>query len=387
MDLRDAVAYHQLVLNAGGARPATQTNYLHYERKLLEALESLGIPPSLDVLTTANVRRTTEWYRENMRHGTSRGGKVAVRQYVERIKTFARFLEAEEIIPPDTLKRLAAPKIDKILRRPYEQSEVAAMWGACRASRNAARDEALLLLLLDTGMRIGEAAALTMDNLRLDDRRAIIGAPGKGRRERIVPLGDGSRRDGGRLIRALRAYLAVRPGSAAPEVFVSDAGYSLSSLAAGQAIQRLGRASGVFNPIPHRLRHTFCTWYLVMFPGDELGLREIVGHLSKNVLSDYVHFAHSIVAERVGRASLSGQWLGATSARSPSPAARQTTVGVPTPNEQPRRVAEPQPRSGRKTASTIEKPESKRNDPDTFNVAKYPREALRYFPPGTPYAF
>ena len=53
-----------------------------------------------------------------------------------------------------------------------------------------------------------------------------------------------------------------------------------------------------------------CTQYLVMFPGDEIGLRRIVGHLSTDVLRSYVHFAQSIIAERAGHASLAEQWLG-----------------------------------------------------------------------------
>lgn len=310
MDLRDAVAYHQLVLNAEGAKPSTQRNYLHYGEVLIEGMVALGIAPALAALDAANVRRVLAWYRGQMHKGTTRGGNVAGRQFVERMKTFAHFLEKEEIIPDGTLRRLTPPRVDKILREPFSQVEVTAMCGACSQSRNPARDEALLLLLLDTGCRIGEAAGLTFDRLNLDEHRAIIGEHGKGRRGRIVPIGDGTKRDGGRVMRALRTYLAVRPASVAAEVFVSEEGYALSPSGASDAIQRLGRDAGVEHPIPHRLRHTMCTQYLVMWPGDELGLRRIVGHLSKGVLADYVHFSQAIIAERAGRASLAEQWLG-----------------------------------------------------------------------------
>lgn len=370
LDLRDAVAYHQLVLNAEGARVTTQRNYLHYEQILLNALEALGIPPTLESLTPSNVRLTLEWYRSNVRD-MGRGGKTAIQQYVLRIKTFARFLENEEILPDNTLRRLTPPRVEKVLRQPFSQAEVSAMWGACRLSRNAARDEALLLLLLDTGMRIGEAASLTLDKLHLDERRAIIGESGKGRRERIVPLGDGAKRDGGRMIRALKTYLSERPDSHALEVFVSSDGYGLSSDAASMAIQRLGKDAGVDHPIPHRLRHTYCTWYMVTWPGDELGLRRIVGHVSKGVLADYVHYSQSIIADRSGRASLAEAWLGSNTARSPAAAPARTpilaTVGAPASNDKPQHaVLHP--------STSLETPTSD----SYFNVQRIPRKAERY---------
>lgn len=309
MDLRDAVAYHQLVLNAEGAALGTQRNYLHYGHMLIEGMAALGIEPTLDALSTANMRSVLQWYRARDKKNASRGGVVGARQFVERVKTLARFLEKEEIIPTDTLRRLAAPRVDKVLREPFDQAEVTAMWGVCRMSRNPARDEAMLLVLLDTGMRPCELATMTLAKLNLDARRAIVGEATKSRRERIVPLGDASKRDGGRVLRALRTYLAIRPECVTPEVFVSSEGRAISSHSASDAMQRLGRMAGVEHPIPYRLRHTFCTWYLVMFPGDEIGLRRIVGHLSQNVLADYVHYSQSIIAERAGRASLAEQWL------------------------------------------------------------------------------
>ncbi len=52
------------------------------------------------------------------------------------------------------------------------------------------RDEVLFLLLLDTGMRIGEACTLMVGHVRLDERVIVVGGDGKGRRERLVPIGN-----------------------------------------------------------------------------------------------------------------------------------------------------------------------------------------------------
>src|SRR5438132_7839842 len=89
-------------------------------------------------------------------------------------------------------------------------STMQALWSASRQTRSPIRDEALLLLLLDTGARIGELTTLTLDKVRLDERHLVIGLHGKGRRERIVPIGDPTKPDGGPVIRALRAWLKDR---------------------------------------------------------------------------------------------------------------------------------------------------------------------------------
>jgi site-specific recombinase XerD len=312
LDLDNAATYHLQTLAIEGATAATQRQYEFYWDLLIDGMLALHVPLEVASLDTNNVRAVLAWYRDRVNPASSRHGAVSVRTLAARAKTFARFLEREGILPDDTLRTLKVPRVGKILREPYTQIEVNAMWGVARSSRTAARDEALFLLLLDTGMRIGEAATLTIDRLRLDQRQALVGRDGKGRRERLVPMGDGAKRDGGCTVRALRAYLTIRPahGQDAGRLFLSHEGRPLSSEGASRIIQRLGEASGVQNPIAHRLRHTFCTWYLVAFPGDEIGLRRIVGHLSHEVTADYVHFAQSIIADRAGRASLAEQWLG-----------------------------------------------------------------------------
>lgn len=310
MDIRDAVAYHMLLLSAEGASEATMRNYLFHERHLIDFFDAHKIPDDLDAITPALVRAAAEWYRAGQKPGLgTRDGQAVVRQFYQRIKTFVSRLESEGIMKDGTLLRLRPPRIAKVLRQPFTQTEVYALWSACQYSRNAGRDEALFLLLLDTGMRIGEATTLTTSQLHLGDRRAIVGGKGKGRRERLVPLGDNTKRGGGRVITALHGYLRVRPNVSTPNVFLTELGGPLTAVGASEVIFRLGKRARVPNAIPHRLRHTFATQYLVMFPGDEIGLRRIIGHVSHDVLADYAHFAQTTIAERAGRASLAEAWL------------------------------------------------------------------------------
>jgi site-specific recombinase XerD len=303
MDLADCVQYHQLSLQAEGRSPATLRLYLLYERRFLEYLTERRIPPDLDALSSLNVRNATEWFRAERTDG-ARGGQVAVCTFVSTLKTWASFLETEGVFTASPLVRVKRPRVAKVLRQPFSAQEVMALWGATRQTRSPIRDEALLLLLLDSGMRIGEAVTLTLGKLRLDERHVIVGLDGKGKRERLVPIGDPTKRDGGRTIHALRNWLRVRPQSPVEYVFVDRRAFGLSPEAGSNIVKRLGAIAGVPNAIAHRTRHSMATHYLTVNPGDEIGLRRILGHVSDQVLADYVHISQTAIAERAGRSSL-----------------------------------------------------------------------------------
>jgi site-specific recombinase XerD len=313
VNLLDAVSYHQLVLASEGRTEATQRQYLYFEKVFLRYLEREEIKPTLDALNPANVRGALEWYQHQPAIAQrTRGGEVGGMVLVDTMHLFARFLEREEILPDDPLRKMRRVKIAKRLREPFSKVEVVALWGATRSAPTALRDEALLLLLLDTGMRIGEACTITLDKLKLAERQIIVGADGKGRRERIVPVGQIDKRGGGRTLSAIRRYLGYRPDNARGRnrLFLGRDGYPLEAHGGSAVIARLGKIAGIEDAGPHRLRHSFATQYLVTYPGDEIGLRRVIGHISSQILADYVHIAQSIIADRTGRASLAEQWLG-----------------------------------------------------------------------------
>jgi site-specific recombinase XerD len=188
------------------------------------------------------------------------------------------------------------------------------MLAAAEDTRMPERDRLLVLLLLDSGARISEVMGLQLADVRLDSR--IIRVLGKGNRERTIPIGTPTQSDGGPLFRAYRAWLKVReqriarvPERAGSAVFLTPNNFPLTAEGGTELIKRLGDSAGVEDATPHRFRHTFCTVYLTQFPGDEIGLRRIVGHLSKDVLTDYVHLAEQAIAQRAGRVSPTQHWL------------------------------------------------------------------------------
>jgi site-specific recombinase XerD len=312
LDLLDAASYHQLALNSAGRSPRTLQLYLLYQKRFLEYLEARNIPPALDALNAVNVRQAVLWFQQ--RQVGPRRGEVATGMFLNVLKTWAGFLEQEGVWETSPLRRVRRMKVRKLERQPYTRAEVNAILHACDTSRQPDRDRLLVLLLLDTGGRISEITGLRLGDVRTDLRSVRV--LGKGNRERTIPVGVPTQPDGGPLFRALRQWLRTRdtltarhPDRSGDRLLLTFLGYPLVSEGATEVIRRLGDAAGVDGAIPHRFRHTYATLYLTKYPGDETGLRRIMGHLSRDVMSDYAHIAQNSIAQRAGRVSPAAMWL------------------------------------------------------------------------------
>lgn len=312
VDLNDAVTYHQLVLASEGRSQKTSRLYLLYQKRFLEFLQSRSIPPTLDALNALNVRQAVLWFQQ--RQVGTRGGVVATGMFLSVLKTWAMFLEREGIWETSPLSRVRPVKVRRFERQPYTVTEVGAMLNACTSSHMPERNRFLILLLLDTGARISEITGLRLEDVSFSTKS--IRVLGKGNRERTIPIDDPQQSDGGPTWRAYRAWLKVRaaqaerlPGRAGDKVFLTAAGYPLTGPGATDIVKRLGAVAGVQGAISHRFRHTFATQYLTMHPGDESGLREIMGHLSNEVMRIYTHLSRAAVRMRMGAVSLSSKWL------------------------------------------------------------------------------
>lgn len=297
--LDDAIQLHALALQAEGRSIHTQKQYLAYEQRFLNWLEQHGKPLTIESLAPVNVSEFLAAYRSEKHPRRRRGGEVAVRAASDILKRLGQVLEDQGVIDENPLRRMRRPRIAQILRQPFTQVELVALHAAARRSQQPLRDTALFLLLLDTGMRIGEACGLRLDDVDLVRGQIRIGTQSKGRRERLVPLS--GVRDRAR--KALAAYLERRPEApwADGRVFIGRDGHPLTPEGGHDVIARLGKVAGVDNCFPHRLRHHFATEYLKVHVGDELGLREILGHVSQRVLSSYIHFAGQTIRQRAAR--------------------------------------------------------------------------------------
>jgi integrase/recombinase XerD len=245
---------------------------------------------------------------------------------VVAVRGLHAFALAEGMAPDDPARRVRPPAAPRRLPKAISVAEVerllaAAGGGAAGPAAGAApgpaaagagqagagpvpaggqspaqlRDRALLELLYGTGARISEAVSLDVDDLDLagQDRSAAVPAvvrlSGKGRKQRVVPVGSYARA-------ALDAYLiqgrpvlaaaAVRRGRASPAVFLNARGGRLTRQGAWGVLQAAAARAGLAHVSPHTLRHCFAT-HLLDGGADVRVVQELLGHASVTTTQIY----------------------------------------------------------------------------------------------------
>ncbi len=222
------------------------------------------------------------------------------------------------------MQGIKAPKFETKPFEPHTREEVEALLKACAKSldvrtRNRRefkmhcplmhRNQAILLVLLDTGLRVGELCALDIDAYdektgKLEVKHGRVGgAKGrKGRKGRVVYLGKAARR-------ALWRYLAERDDhmDADAPLFLGHLSRRLRRDTLRQLLRDLGRRASVKNCHPHRFRHTFAVTYL-RSGGDVFTLQAILGHSTLERVQHYARLAQLDVEKAHRKASPADNW-------------------------------------------------------------------------------
>jgi site-specific recombinase XerD len=203
--------------------------------------------------------------------------KATLRGYVRAIKVWVTYLFEEGYIKTNVFAKLKLPKdqvraiqvlSDEELRRIYDAIDPDTM--------NGARLYAIVTLMVDTGLRLGELVGMKLDDIDFKQSRILV--TGKGDKQRFLPFGSTTSK-------ALRRWINMyRPESEEPGVFM------VSDRAVTEAIKRLGQRAGIPRLHCHLFRHTFGTNW-VKQRGDLIALQTIMGHSDIAVTRMYVTLA------------------------------------------------------------------------------------------------
>jgi len=167
------------------------------------------------------------------------------------------------------------------------------------------RDKAMILFLLDTGVRVSELSGLKVKHVDLIAGSALVS--GKGRldsgagRQRLVYFGD-------RVRRAVHRYLQARKkvhGEA--WLFATEDGRQLTRMVIRKHLSRIGERAGVLPCYPHRFRHTFAIFYL-RNGGDVFTLQRLLGHSSLDMVKRYLSIAQTDVEAAHRKAGPVDNW-------------------------------------------------------------------------------
>ena len=306
VDLIEAAEFHRRSLERLQRSPLTLRLYRIYQDAFLAFLVDHDVAPSLDALNPQFVREWQAWMRA--RSTGRRGGAVTEKQGVVTLKTWARFLWDNEVYAYDPLARLKVPRVQKIHRKPFSQDEARRLVQAASAGPNPIRDRALLLLMLDTGCRVGELCAAEVTDVDLVEGAILFRRTKNGHPRRVI-FRVPSKRDGGPALSALRNWLKVREARPGIDtLFTTRERLPLSARRVREIFCELGEAARVANAHPHRTRHSAASEFLAQRPGAEQQLRSRLGHISRQVLDDYITISDRTAAEIAEDASLSHRW-------------------------------------------------------------------------------
>ncbi len=214
----------------------------------------------------------------------------SVHGYVRTLKAFGSWMSEEGYVKRHPFQRLKPPKLPETMLEILSDDEIMALIRAINASSLlGARMYAIVLLLLDTGIRANELCTLTLDNTNLQE--GYVKVCGKGNKERMVPIGGATTKA---LMRYIQAFRPEPVATGVNSVFLSDDSTPLTYSGLSQALRRLGKSANVKRLHAHLFRHTFAVRYL-MNGGDVMTLRLILGHTTLAVTQMYMHLAESHV--------------------------------------------------------------------------------------------
>lgn len=226
-----------------------------------------------------------------LRTGSDGGSSLAARsvsRVISAVRSWHRFLHAEGLAPDDVAAEVSPPAPKAALPKVLSIDQVSELIAHAAVGEEPLdrRDAAFLEFLYGTGARVSEACELAVDDLDFEGRAVRLF--GKGRKERIVPVGQA-------LIDALGDYLTrARPqlsaaGRGAAVVFLNAWGKPLTRQAAGAIVRRHAEAVGLPGPVtPHMLRHSYAT-HLLSGGADVRIVQELLGHADVATTQIYTH--------------------------------------------------------------------------------------------------
>ena len=213
--------------------------------------------------------------------------KSTIARRLASLRSFFRFGQREGWTKANPAKPLRNPRKSRVLPHFLSSDDVGLLLGAPgKDDPQGLRDRAILEVLYSAGLRVSELAGLNAADLDLPG--SSVRVRGKGRRERIAPIGSYA-------ARALKDWLAVRRVSAREKngpdapVFVNKFGRRLTTRSVGRLLEKHLRATGLDRrTTPHTLRHSFAT-HLLDRGADIRSVQELLGHKSLVTTQIYTH--------------------------------------------------------------------------------------------------
>jgi tyrosine recombinase XerC len=246
---------------------------LNYRIDLEEFFKFLG-PASIETVGYPDLRRFLAQLKgRNLKPRT-------VSRKLSSLRSFFKFLQREKVIQSNPAKLLVTPKLDKPLPHFMSEEETIQLIESPKSGKiNSPRDRAIFEILYSTGIRVSELVGLKVDDV--DFIGNIIKVMGKGKKERMVPIGD-------QALDALKGYMDNRKVES-KSVFLNKNGTRLSDRSVRNIINKYILEQAMAQHVtPHMFRHSFAT-HLLNHGADLRSVQELLGHVNLSTTQIYTH--------------------------------------------------------------------------------------------------
>jgi integrase/recombinase XerC len=265
----------------------------NYSSHTIESYQN-DLKAFVEFIGTENIREPKEVDKGILRgflaHLIDEGySKKSMARKIACLRSFFKFLKRKNFIESNPVLNIRTPKLDKRLPGFLDESAMQRLLDLPdRTTVEGLRAAAILEVFYSTGIRLSELMNLNIEDI--DRHGRLIKVTGKGRKQRIIPIGE-------KAIRSVDEYLQprehrpVRPGASedAQAVFLTDGGKRMYPQIIGNIVKRyIGKVSELEKKSPHVLRHTFAT-HLLNRGADLKAVKELLGHESLSTTQIYTH--------------------------------------------------------------------------------------------------
>jgi integrase/recombinase XerD len=295
LELDTLIAGFRLCCQTEAKSPVTIEWYVSALKRFRRYLTNNGMPTHLFSINRETIRAFIKYLQVEAR--VPRSGKrlspSTVHAYVRTLKAFFSWIIREDYLEDNPMSKISLPKLPVKLVNSFDEGQIAKMLHECRLNhRSGYRDMTMIVVMLDTGVRISELLGMNTDDIDFDG--GYIGIRhGKGDKQRLVPIGTLAQKVLWKFINQHRADPLTEN---IQKVFLGSTGIPITKNGVLQMMRRYGQRAGITGVrcSPHTLRHTFAKNYLLN-GGDIFSLQKILGHSSMASVRVYLNlFAQDI---------------------------------------------------------------------------------------------
>jgi site-specific recombinase XerD len=281
LDLGKLISHFAQSNKAEGKSPKTVSWYTDMLSDFAKFQRSVGATGILSEFNLPNVRDFI------VHEQNRRVSPYTVQGKARALKAFSSWLYAEGYTTDNLLAGLKLPKAPIKMIEPLTVIEIEQLISVQNPlTAIGSRNTAILITLLDSGLRCSELSDLRLDDAHIQD--GYLKVNGKGNKERLVPIGALGQKV------LWRYVFHFRPEPISEQhnyFFLTLDGSHLQSNAIKLLLRRWGRKAGVPRLHAHLCRHTYATTFLIHNCGDVFRLKQILGHNSLEMVNRYVHYA------------------------------------------------------------------------------------------------